>query len=125
MIGHTFLIWGARRAPEVHILTCDAADRYWRHIIHCHDAEFATACAFGEHTEYAVPCVQQAMEELALSYDGLHHDRIRYLAACLALGKPIDPEPDGGRHAILTPEPPRFPPTGDRINPRQLETAIP
>src|SRR5471030_2714616 len=98
MIAHTFLAWGQTCPPQVHILTCAEADRYIAlqgNASECPDG-FASMCTFGLGFTYAVPAVQQAMEGLALGYVGAHQDRVRYMAACLALGRAIEPEADDG-----------------------------
>lgn len=65
--------------------------RYWRG--DCRDA-------------FVVPDTETA-EDIALTYDGLWAERVRYMAACIALGE--EPDADGGQRAALIPDQPLNP----------------
>lgn len=122
MIASTFLCWGRRKAPAVFILTPQQADEYVAIQLRTVDAPdgFASMCMFGIGYEYAAPAVQQCMETLAFEYVGPHQQRIRYMAACLAIGRPIEPPADDdGDPAILISPQPTQPPSGDRVTPRE------
>jgi len=61
---------------------------------------------------YVVPDVETA-QDIALEYNGPWAERVRYLAACIALGE--EPDTDGGQGAIIIPEPAPIPPGGQGI----------
>ena len=110
-----FLVWSAKGSPLVHILTPEQAESRLRTMVDNGDY-CANLFSFGFECDYAVPVNTEAMELFAMHYTGQWQDRMRYIAACLALGQPIEPpeDPEGGSRAALIPEPPVQPPSGDR-----------
>ncbi len=118
MIKHTFLCWGPRVEPQVHILTCDQVDRFNNFLLTLSQSGLAQAFTFGEGIEIAVPAIAPALEML-MEYTGVHQDRIRYLAACLVTDTPINPDADddieGGAGARLIPPTPVLPPSGAAV----------
>jgi hypothetical protein len=117
MLTHTFLTWGAKRRPQVHVLTRAQVDEYHGFQSAFTQEGLAQACTFGYGTDYAVPAVPVALELIALEYQGAHQERVRYMAACLLLGRPIEPPggEEGGQHAILIPPVPQLPPGGAAV----------
>jgi hypothetical protein len=99
----SFLIFGADRAPEVHLLgetrmawfsdRCDMASKNARDPEQARRAIYAEV--FGAGAEYAIPCWNaEAMTLIGTQYTGPHQQRVRFLAAAIALGKPYGgPEP--------------------------------
>lgn len=79
---------------------------------------------FGVPALYAIPCWSvEAMTAIATQYAGPHADRVKPMAARIALGQPFGADeqgppkgtgkgPRGGQKAKLIPEPPRRPPGG-------------
>lgn len=63
-------------------------------------------------TSMCFPVTEEGMAGLAENYVGPYQARMRYMAAALALGEPIEPQEDdgGGQPAVLVPETPRYPP---------------
>jgi hypothetical protein len=61
---------------------------------------------------YVVPDTATA-EDIALEYNGLWAERVRYLAACIALGE--EPDTDGGQGARVIPDPAPIQPGGQAL----------
>lgn len=61
---------------------------------------------------YVVPDVETA-QDIALDYSGPWAERVRYLAACIALGE--EPDADGGQGARIVPEPAPLPSGGQEL----------
>lgn len=88
---------------------------------------------FGVPAHWAVPCwKREAMEAIATEYVGEFQDKVRGLAACIALGKPYGgPESgetqgkgkrdDRGQRARLEPVKPRKPSGGNKVQPSNAQ----
>ena len=124
----TFLLIGADMEPAVVALTKVAHDGLndGLRVAALYGKEDARARVyrqvFGMPAQYAVPCWSvEAMTAIATGYVGPHADRVKGLAARIALGQPYGADetgagngkdPRGGQKAKLVPEKPRKPPGG-------------
>lgn len=54
-------------------------------------------------------------EDIALTYNGPHGERVRYVAACLAIGENPDDGGDGGERVIADVPAPQLPPSGGTV----------
>jgi hypothetical protein len=87
-------------APRAVILF-DSGDKLYRDRIGVAGIAKANAYTFGERVASAVPCTEQAMQFVALNFQGAHADAVKALCARIALGLPVagdtgDAPPDGG-----------------------------
>lgn len=114
MLGITgsFVVLGAARAPEVHLLAPDSLRAFYERLAlaarRCRDPEQGRAnvyaITFGAGAEYAFPCTTECMEFAALQYMGPYQQETRTLCARIALRQPFGPdampkdsgEPEGG-----------------------------
>ena len=135
-----FLVFGAKREPEV-ILLNDTRIAYFGDRCRlastvAKDPETARMQVyrdiFGAGAEYAIPCwILGATKLLAERYEGPHQDRVRELAKAITCNRPYGPderpwpkggEPKGGQKAALDPvkPKPRKPSGGARISPSEI-----
>lgn len=106
---NTFVVIGASRPPEVHLLTAGAVKLF-------EDRERVSSrlqaleATFGTGIQYAYPAwITECMEQLALTYVGPHQQRMRFICAAIALGEPYGGGAsygsgnDGGEHVKQKP----------------------
>lgn len=120
-IHGAFLCFGANAEPGVVLLGMSEMEFMHAKMAiaetRCKDVATARANVyaqyFGKGVEYAVPCwSQEAMIAIAQDYKGPHSERIRGLAACIALGKTYGADgnqdgPKGGQDAPIDPVKPK------------------
>ena len=58
---------------------------------------------------------RETAEDIALTYEGPLSERVRYIAACLALGENPDSDSDGGQPAIIDSTPHPVAPGGQAV----------
>lgn len=99
----SYLVFGPSMEPGLFWLTADQMESFAQGVRIARDAptnpEMYVAQIFGSTFEKgamaAIPAWSaEALEMIATRYEGPHAARVKYMAAALALGKPI--EPPGG-----------------------------
>ena len=115
MLSGTFIVIREDGA-ELHLLPRDEVGFYLSRFFTGCDYDKVRRGSWGRNTLDAFAAYPVAVaEDIALTYDGPHSERVRYLAACLALGSPINPDgsdSDGGTR-VDNPHPlPVSPPGG-------------
>ncbi len=136
-IRGAFLCFGATVDPRV-ILLGSAAMAFMGEKMkiaetRCRDIAESRARVYGEYfgkgVQYAIPCwSQEAMIAIAQGYQGAHSDRIRQIAACIALGKTYGADgspggPKGGQPARIDTVKPKRPSGGARVAAQAQHTA--
>ena len=116
MLSGTFIVIREDGA-ELHLLTRDEVGFYLSRFFTGCDYNKVRRGYWGRDTLDAFPAYPVAVaEDIALTYEGEHSERVRYLAACLALGSPINPDADSdsdGGTRVDNPHPlPVTPPGG-------------
>lgn len=122
MPANTFLVFGPTMPPAV-ILLSDAQVTSWhegtRIAAGTSDPALYTAQVydqtFGKGARLAIPAWRpEGLELMATRYEGPHKARVRYVAAALRMGKPIEPEggepkppKSGGETVPVTPVKPK------------------
>jgi hypothetical protein len=95
-----FIVFGAERAPEVHVLGAAQLQQFQdrcRATLSAPDSARAQlhvyAMTFGEGAEVAFPCwILKSTKFLATKYTGPHQDRVRELAKAITAGVPYGPD---------------------------------
>lgn len=98
MLSGTFIVVREDGA-ELHLLPRDEVGFYLSRFFTGCDYDKVRRGYWGRNTLDAFAAYPVTVaEDIALTYDGPHSERVRYLAACLALGSPINPDgsEDGG-----------------------------
>jgi hypothetical protein len=118
LLPHSFLVWGPDLEPQVHTLCCEQVQRYFETSLATTDS-IAKQFTFGTGATTAVPTLLEPMMLLAEEYEGPHQDRVRFLAACIVLGRPFnaDAGSEGGQR-VPAPKPrPRTPGPAGKAEP--------
>jgi len=109
ILPHSFLVWGAHVEPQVHVLACDQVQRYVDTML-ITSGTLASQHVFGPGVDTVAPALAEPMLMLAEEYTGPHQERVRYLAACIVLGRPFNADPGEGGQKVPRQEPkPRTP----------------
>lgn len=81
-------------SPPVAVLLSIGQDKLYSDRCSVSGMAKANTCTFGADVASAVPCSAEAMEFIALNYQGLHADAVKAMCARIALGLPIGGDTD-------------------------------